>query len=169
MSVLEGDAGTTDLVFAVSLSHPSSAPVSVTYDTQDGTAVAGSDYTATSGTLSFAAHEVSKQVTVKALGDTANEGNESLTLELSNPSGATLADASGLGVIQNDDFKYARPKAATQIAAQLVQAYDACVAPNREHAAPWTTGSCAPPVQSSGNLTSGTPDANCRPRTSSAR
>jgi glucose/arabinose dehydrogenase len=55
---------------------------------------------------------------------------------------------------------YARPKSATPIHAALVPAFNACGAPNRTHGAPLSYGSCSPPVQSSGTLTVGTPDAN---------
>ncbi len=161
VAVLEGNSGETDINFTLTLSHPSSTPVSVHYATQNGSAVAGSDYTAKSGTEPFAAGEVSKQVTVKATGDIDAEGNETFTLELSNPTSATIGDGSGQGVIQNDDLKYARPKAATPMIASLVHAYQPCVAPNRVHDGTLVPGgSCAPPSQASPNLTSGTPDAN---------
>src|SRR5262249_49139190 len=76
-------------------SQPAPWPVSVDYATADGTAVAGSDYTAAGGTLTFAAGETSKTVTVNVTGDTAIEWDEALTLTLSNPTGATLATATG--------------------------------------------------------------------------
>ncbi|MCA0302386.1 MAG: cellulase family glycosylhydrolase [Proteobacteria bacterium] len=102
-TVLEGNSGTKDLAFTVSLSAPASGPVTVNYATGNGTATAGSDYTAASGTLSFAAGETSKVVRVTVAGDTAVEANETLTLTLSSPSGATLADGSAVGTIVNDD------------------------------------------------------------------
>ena len=71
--------------------------------TSDGTATAGSDYTATSGTLSFAAGETEKTVSVPVLDDAHDEGSETLTLTLSNPSGAYLADGSATGTITNSD------------------------------------------------------------------
>jgi hypothetical protein len=97
---------------------------------------------------------------VKAHGDTQAEANETLTLALSAPANASLADGAGIGVIQNDDFKYARPKAASPMSASLVHAYDACTAPNRQHGGALPGESCAPPAPSSPHLDSGTPDAN---------
>ncbi|OYX75791.1 MAG: hypothetical protein B7Y95_00655 [Rhizobiales bacterium 32-66-11] len=102
-TVTEGNAGTSDLAFAVSLSAASATPVTVTYATANGTASAGADYAALTGTLTFAPGETSKVVHVQVSGDTAVEGNETLTLNLTNPTGATLADASGTGTILNDD------------------------------------------------------------------
>jgi hypothetical protein len=67
----------------------------VNYATADGTATAGSDYTATSGTLTFLAGETSKDVPVTLLGDAVNELNEDLTLNLSNADGATLPAGPG--------------------------------------------------------------------------
>lgn len=99
----EGDAGTTNFTFTVTLSVASSQPLSVQYATVDGIAVAGSDYAAASGTLSFAANETSKTVTVAVNGDTASEVNETFFVNLSNASGATIADSQGVGTIRNDD------------------------------------------------------------------
>jgi PKD repeat protein len=105
-SVLEGDSGTTSLVFTVSLSNASTDTITVAYATADGTATAGSDYTATSGTLTFAPGETSKAVTVAVSGDTDLEPDETLTLTLSNPVNATLGTGTGTGTgtILNDDY-----------------------------------------------------------------
>ncbi|HBL61393.1 MAG TPA: calcium-binding protein, partial [Cyanobacteria bacterium UBA8803] len=75
----------------------------VNFATANGTATAGSDYTAVSGTLTFAAGETSKTITVPIVGDTTNESNETFTLNLTNPTNATIADAQGGGTITNDD------------------------------------------------------------------
>lgn len=102
--VAEGDAGMTHLAFTVSLSEASDAPVSVHYATADGTATAASgDYSAASGTLTFAPGETTKTVHVMVNGDVAVEANETLSLKLSSPSGATVGDATGTGTILNDD------------------------------------------------------------------
>ncbi len=102
-SVMEGNSGAKNLAFTVSLSAASTGPVTVAYATSNGTATAGTDYTAGSGTVTFAAGETSKVVNVQVSGDTTAEGNETLTLTLSSPNGATIADATAIGTITNDD------------------------------------------------------------------
>ena len=93
------------LDFAVTLSRAATGPVSVDYATKDGTAAAGADYTAASGTLTFAAGETAKTVSVALLDDSIDEGKETFTLELSNPQGAFLRamHREAKGVIRNDD------------------------------------------------------------------
>ena len=93
------------LDFAVTLSRAASGPVSVDYATKDGTAAAGADYTAASGTLTFAAGETAKTVSVALLDDAIDEGKETFTLKLSNPRGAYLRKMhrEAKGVIKNDD------------------------------------------------------------------
>lgn len=103
-TVAEGNSGAPELVFTVTLSAAATGPVMVAYATSNGTASAGSDYTALSGTLAFAAGETSKEVRVQVSGDTAVEANETLTLALSSPSGATIADGTAIGTIANDDI-----------------------------------------------------------------
>src|SRR4029450_9717487 len=85
-TVAEGNSGTRSLAFTVTLSAAATAPVSVAYATSNGTATGGSDYTAASGSVTFAAGETSKVVNVTVSGDTAVEGNETVTLTLSSPS-----------------------------------------------------------------------------------
>ena len=92
------------LAFAVTLDRSTSAAVQVDYATRDGSAQAGSDYTASSGTLNFAPGETAKTVTVAVLDDSHDEGSETLTLVLSNPSGAYLADGEATGTIENSDL-----------------------------------------------------------------
>ena len=102
------DARTTEetdatLEFAVTLSRAASGTVTVDYATADGTAQAGQDYTAAAGTLTFAAGETQKTVSVAVLDDAHDEGEETLTLTLSNASGARIADNVATGTIANDD------------------------------------------------------------------
>lgn len=85
ISVTEGDSGTTDAIFTVSLSAPAGEPSSLNFATADGTATAGSDYLSTSGTLNFAVGDTSQTVVVPVQGDTLVEGNETFFLNLSNP------------------------------------------------------------------------------------
>ena len=100
-SVTEG-AGAV-LAFEVTLDRARSAPVTVDYATGNGTATAGEDYVAQSGDLTFAAGETAKTVEVEVLDDLHDEGTETMTLTLSNPSGARIADATATGSIENTD------------------------------------------------------------------
>jgi len=102
-TITEGNSGTHELAFTVTLSAASTSPVTVAYATGNGTAMAGTDFAALAGTLTFAAGETSKVVRVQVSGDTAVEANETLTLNLSSPSGATIADGAAAGTITNDD------------------------------------------------------------------
>ena len=91
------------LAFAVTLSRAASGTLTVDYATSDGTATAGEDYTATSGTLTFEAGESSKTIEVTVLDDAHDEGEETLTLRLSNPSGGRVTDGEATGTIENRD------------------------------------------------------------------
>ena len=91
--------GSSNLDFVVTLNRAASGTVTVAYATSDGTATAGADYTATSGTLTFQAGDTSKTVSVPVLGDQQNEGSETLTLTLSNATGATISDGDATGTI----------------------------------------------------------------------
>ena len=99
----EGNAGTSLMTFTVRLSEAAASEVSVGYATANGTATAGSDYVATSGRLSFAAGQLTRTVSVTINGDTTVEPDETLFVNLSSPTGATIADAQGIGTIANDD------------------------------------------------------------------
>ncbi len=103
VSVNEGSSGTTTATFTVSLSAASGQTVTVNYATADGTATAGSDYVARSGTLSFAPGVTAQGVAVTVNGDTAVEPNETFSVGLSGASNATIARATGTGTILNDD------------------------------------------------------------------
>ena len=102
-NVVEGDSGTTDLTFTVSLSAASRHQVTVSYLTADGTASGGADYEATRGRLRFAPGETKQTVSVRVLGDARPEGNETFTLRLRSPVNAEIAGAEGTGTIVNDD------------------------------------------------------------------
>jgi hypothetical protein len=100
----EGNSGTTTLTFAVRLSTASSKVVSVHYSTADGTAsAAAADYTAANGTLTFQPGATTGQIDVVVTGDTTIEPDETLTVTLTAPVNATIADGSASGTIQNDD------------------------------------------------------------------
>ncbi|MBX7185156.1 MAG: hypothetical protein K1Y01_08450, partial [Vicinamibacteria bacterium] len=103
-SVVEGNAGTPPkLAFTVILSATSTSAVTVSYATADGTATAGSDYVATSGTLSIPPGAASAVVQVPVTPDAVIEPNETVFLNLSNATGATIFDAQGVGTIVADD------------------------------------------------------------------
>ena len=104
-TVKEGDSGTRNLAFTVSLSEATSGPVTVTYATANGTAKAGEDYIAQTGTLTFAAGETSKVINVAVMGDTVIEGNETLKINLATPAGGKIADGGAIGTIVNDDAR----------------------------------------------------------------
>ena len=99
----EGDSGTTNAVFDVSLSEPPVGPVTVDYATEGDTADAPGDYAETSGTLTFAPGDTSEAVAVPVQGDTLDEFAEAFFLNLSNPVGANIADGSAAATIRDDD------------------------------------------------------------------
>ncbi|GAB4071348.1 pre-peptidase C-terminal domain-containing protein [Ancylobacter sonchi] len=106
-SVAEGNSGTATALFTVTLSAASEVATTIAYATADGTGVAGSDYTATTGTLTIAAGATSGTISVPVTGDTSYEPNETFSLVLSSPTGATFsgggATLSATGTITNDD------------------------------------------------------------------
>ena len=102
--IVEGDSGTSDMIFTVNLTQASGQEVKVNFTTQDGTAKATgplADYIATSGTLIFAPGETSKTITVPIIGDTFQEPEQVFTVNLSASANASLADGVGTGTIQN--------------------------------------------------------------------
>jgi hypothetical protein len=103
VSITEGDSGTKALNFNVALSAATSATVKVDFATANGTATAGSDYVATSGTLTFNPGDLAKPVSVTINGDQTFEPDETFTVNLTNPVNATVSKAQGTGTIQNDD------------------------------------------------------------------
>lgn len=103
VSLTEGNTGTANATFVATLSQSATTPVTVGYSTANGTADAGTDYTARTGTLTFAPGVTTQSIAVKIAGDTAAEANETFTVTLSNPSGANLSRAVAIGTITNDD------------------------------------------------------------------
>lgn len=102
-TVTEGNAGTTNAIFAVTLSFQSAQDVSVQFATQDNTAQAPGDYVSNTGTLTFPPGATTQNITVQVNGDTLNEPDETFFVKLSAPVNATIADGQGLGTIVNDD------------------------------------------------------------------
>ena len=100
----EGNEGTTPFEFTVSLSSPYDQPVSVDFATADGTAAAGSDYAAASGTLTFEPGVTSQAVTVQVNGDRLVEPTETFTVALSNPSAnSAIGWGVGTGTLADDE------------------------------------------------------------------
>jgi len=101
-SVAEGGGGK---LVTVTLSGPSTLSVSVNYATSNGTAVAGSDYTNTSGTLTWTAGQTgSKTLTVPIIDDPGDESDETFYVRLSSPANCTVSGANpaGVAIIDND-------------------------------------------------------------------
>jgi aryl-phospho-beta-D-glucosidase BglC (GH1 family)/cellulase/cellobiase CelA1 len=90
---------TSTAVFTVSLSAPSTQSVSVSYTTVDGTAIAGKDYTASSGVLTFAPSQTTQTISVAILADPNAPASQTFTLNLSSPVNATLTSATATGTI----------------------------------------------------------------------
>ena len=118
------------LAFALTLDRATSLTVSVDYATADGTAQAGLDYRAKSGTITFAPGETAKTVKVRVLNDAHDEGSETVTLTLSNVTGAYLEDGVATGTINNSDVmprgwmtRFGRA-VATHIVQGLTQRFD---------------------------------------------
>jgi hypothetical protein len=103
----EGNAGTTPMVFQVSLSTPHIAPITVSYATSNGTAAAPGDYQSASGQVTFAVGETTKTITVNVVGDTLLEPAETFFVTLSNPVGAEIAEGGGqaTGTILDDEVR----------------------------------------------------------------
>jgi hypothetical protein len=100
----EGNAGSAPFTFTVSLSNPSFQTISAAYATADSSAtVAGGDYIAASGTVTFPPDVTSAPVAVNVKGDATQEPDEIFRLGLASPVNATIADAQGLGRILDDD------------------------------------------------------------------
>ena len=102
-SVTEGNAGTLNLTFTVTKTVAYNKTVTVQYASANGTATAGSDYTAVSGTLTFLPSELSKTIIIVVTGDVTIELNETLFVLLTNGVNATITDASATGTIINND------------------------------------------------------------------
>src|SRR5262249_11027938 len=102
-TVTEGDTQAVPAYFAVTLSHPATQLVTVSFATRDRSAAAGADYVPASRSLTFNPRETSKSIPVSVAGDLLNEADEDFCVTLSNPVGATLATAEGRGLIHDND------------------------------------------------------------------
>jgi hypothetical protein len=104
-TITEADRKTTNVTITLTLSAPSSSTVTVTLTTANGSAVAGSDYTATTKTVSFAPGQTTVTFTIAVVGDKAKEATESFFVNITSVSGggATIADGQGLVTIIDND------------------------------------------------------------------
>jgi hypothetical protein len=103
LTMIEGDTGTINATFAVTLSHTSAADVKVRFGTADITATAGSDYTATSGTVIIPAGQPYAMVTVAVRGDRLPEPAETFAVNLSAATNATIGDGQGIVTILDNE------------------------------------------------------------------
>jgi aryl-phospho-beta-D-glucosidase BglC (GH1 family) len=109
LAVKEANGTHAHFMFTATLDKASATAVSVGYTTANGTATAGVDYTAAAGSISFAPGVTTQQIHVDILGDTTVEPDETFTVTLSNPSGVSIARATAIGSILNDDLAGATP------------------------------------------------------------
>jgi beta-glucanase (GH16 family) len=103
ISPFEGDAPTATVSFKVNLSKATDQAVTVDFATADGTAGAGSDYVAKSGTITIPAQSTEGVIDITVIGDTLKETDETFTVTLSNAKNATIATGVGTATIRNDD------------------------------------------------------------------
>ena len=101
---VEASEGDGEMAFSVRLSVPSSRTVTVEYATADGTALAGTDYEETTGTLIFSAETTVQTIHVPITDDDIDEATETFTIALSNPSNATIEDGEATSVITDNDL-----------------------------------------------------------------
>jgi DNA-binding beta-propeller fold protein YncE len=92
--------------FTISLDYPSAYPITVSYSTADGSAVAGTNYKATSGTVVFAPGETSKTILVPTLDDGVADPTRAFTVSLSSPVNATLGRSQGISTVLDDTKFY---------------------------------------------------------------
>lgn len=105
VSISEGDRGITNAVFTVSLSASTQQPVTVRHATQDGTATAGVNYSAATGTLSFAPNQTTQSISIAVAGNRLFELDKTFSVNLFGATNATIATESGVATILNDDIQ----------------------------------------------------------------
>src|SRR5205814_2005408 len=103
VTVTEGNTGTVNATFTVTLSFPYDQAVTVHYDTANVTATAGSDYSAGSGDVVIPHGQLSRTIAVAVTGDRLAEPTESFFVNLSAPMNAGIADSQGVGTILDNE------------------------------------------------------------------
>ncbi|HEY0075955.1 MAG TPA: Calx-beta domain-containing protein [Abditibacteriaceae bacterium] len=109
VTLLEGQNGITEAVFVVNISDWVNQSSSVDYTVMSGTAAAGSDYVATTGTLNIPAERFSVTIAIPVRGDGTPEASETFSIHLSNPVNARIADEKATATIVNDDGLSVKP------------------------------------------------------------
>ena len=105
VTITEGNSGTKNANFILTLSNPNSQSISVNYQTVDDDATTSdNDYVATTGTITFTPGQTTKTLPITVNGDTVGEINEAFTVLLTNAVNATLLKNEGIGIIRNDDL-----------------------------------------------------------------
>jgi uncharacterized repeat protein (TIGR01451 family) len=103
VTLFSGNSGTTNAVFTVSLWPPPSQSATIQFATSNQTAIAGTDYVSTGGTLTFAPGVTNRTIAVPVIGGLLNEPTKTFVVNLSNPTNAVLGSAKGVGTIFNDN------------------------------------------------------------------
>ncbi|MFM9195445.1 MAG: Calx-beta domain-containing protein, partial [Planctomycetia bacterium] len=118
-TIVEGHVGRRLMTFVLTLSAPSAAPVTIRWNTVNGTATAGRDYVAGGGTVTFAPGQTRRTIAVAVSGDRIAEADETFRVNLSSPLNATLSATAGVatGTIRNDDGPIRRAAAFAALAA----------------------------------------------------
>lgn len=102
-SLAEGSSGTSNMPFTVTLSGTAANQVTVDFAATSGSATSGSDFVGASGSVTISAGQLTGSFSIGIIGDATLESTESFTVTLANPAGASLADATGVGTIYDDD------------------------------------------------------------------
>jgi hypothetical protein len=117
-AVIEGNSGTTNAVFTVSISSLSEQTISLHFATASGTATSGLDYQATNGNLTFMPGETTKTISVPVIGDTLTEEDESFFVNLSSPINVSIVRGQGRATIVDDETPGVRFSSATYNASE---------------------------------------------------
>src|SRR5438034_1002429 len=152
VTLTEGNAGTTNAVFMVTLTGATALPVTDNFATADSSAVAVADYRAQTGILTFAPGVTDQAITVAVVGDSAVESTELFSVALSGAVNATLANGSAVGrILDNDtrtlsinDVAVVEGDSGTTNAVFTVTLSAAALAPVRVGSAPGEEGAGAP-------------------------
>lgn len=105
ISMPEGNVGTSQFTFTVSLDHASSQNIMVNYTTTEGFAKANEDFMPATQTINFAANETQKTISVTVTADDLKEGDDDFTVVLTQPVNAVINKGTGTAIIQNDDSR----------------------------------------------------------------